>query len=197
MRAICVLMLAGALIALGCKETPSSQPTSGQPGLSASASAPTFARPPVASAGASGSAVAPAADAGEAVGDAGTPPTEATDGGVALPEVDIENVGMHIGGGPNDADTKRPIREAIRRHYDAFRACFALVEDTSKYGTFGVDIRIDRDGGTAKVTKPRDGFRTAAFEKCMVAAFEKIEFPPPTTGKSMVVSYSLRFTPKH
>ena len=71
-----------------------------------------------------------------------------------LPAVKVTNIGMHIGGGPNDAPTKEPIRRAVEPHFDAFRRCFALVDEAKK-GDFGVDLLIDREGGKAKISHPR------------------------------------------
>ncbi len=100
---------------------------------------------------------------------------------------------MHIGGGPNDAATKEPIRRSVEPHFDDFRRCFALVEDT-KGGDFGVDLRIAREGGKAKVSHPRTALKGKAFQSCVVEAFERIDFLKPKGGDT-TVSYSLRFTP--
>jgi len=152
--------------------------------------------------------------ASSAAGSAGAPAPEA-DGGAAapaasgtaaanappssnapLPEVEITNYGMHIGGGPNDAKTKAPIKDAVMKQRDAFRACFALAEDKTKPGTFGVDIRIPAAGGLAKISKPKSGLKGPAVEECMVKVFESVEFARPPKGVPMNLSYSLRFVPK-
>jgi hypothetical protein len=111
-----------------------------------------------------------------------------------LPDVKVANIGMHIGGGPNDAPTKAPIKLSVEPHFDEFRRCFALVEDPKKGGDFGIDLRIEKDGGKAKVTKPRTALKGEGFTPCMVGVFEKIDFRKPKGGAT-VVSYSLRFTP--
>ncbi len=49
-----------------------------------------------------------------------------------LPAVKVSNIGMHIGGGPNDDVTKDPIRRSVHPHFDAFRRCFAQAEDTGR-----------------------------------------------------------------
>ena len=59
------------------------------------------------------------------------PPQEAP-----LPAVKVSNIGMHIGGGPNDDVTKDPIRRSVQPHFDAFRRCFAQVEDAGKARRF-------------------------------------------------------------
>jgi hypothetical protein len=101
---------------------------------------------------------------------------------------------MHIGGGPNDDVTKDPIRRSVSPHFDEFRRCFSQVEDPTKAGDFGVDLRIARAGGAAKVSHPRTSLKGKAFKECVVSTFEKIDFLKPR-GKTTTVSYSLRFTP--
>lgn len=115
---------------------------------------------------------------------------------VALPDVEVKNIGMHIGGGPNDAKTKAPIRQAVTSHYDQLRACYAKVVEPAREVTFGVDIRIDRKGGKAKITNPRSGFKGDDATQCMLAVFEEVEFPHPPSRAPTMVSYSLRFTRK-
>jgi hypothetical protein len=113
---------------------------------------------------------------------------------VALPAVKVANIGMHIGGGPNDAPTKEPIKRSVEPHFDEFRRCFALVDDPKKGGDFGVDIRIEREGGKARMSHPRTALKGNGFQECMMKAFEAVEFLRPKGGATMV-SYSIRFTP--
>jgi hypothetical protein len=108
--------------------------------------------------------------------------------------VKVENIGMHIGGGPNDASTKEPLRRSVEPHFDALRRCFAKVDDPKKGGDFGIDLRVDKAGGKAKVSHPRTALKGKDFEACVVTVFEAIDFLKPKRGTT-VVSYSLRFTP--
>ncbi len=112
-----------------------------------------------------------------------------------LPAVKVVNIGMHIGGGPNDNETKAPIRSSVQPHFDAFRACWRSVVDKTKEGDFGVDLLIPADGGKAEVSHPRTALKGDGFTDCMVKAFEAIDFQKPRKGKTKV-SYSLRFTPE-
>lgn len=112
-----------------------------------------------------------------------------------LPKVKVKNIGMHIGGGPNDDVTKEPIKRSVEPHFDAFRRCFAKVDDLTKGGDFGVDVLIEGAGGKAKITHPRTALKGEGFDACMVTVFEAIEFLKPKGGKKTMVSYSLRFTP--
>jgi biopolymer transport protein ExbD len=111
----------------------------------------------------------------------------------ALPEVKVEAFGLHIGGGPNDDASKRPILDAIAKHFDEFRACYVKVQEPAKGGTFGVDLRIGRDGGKAKVEQPRTGMKAAEFRDCVLKVFETVTFDKPPKGPT-VVSYSLKFS---
>lgn len=116
-----------------------------------------------------------------------TPPAE------ALPEVKVESFGLHIGGGPNDDASKRPILDAISKHFDEFRACYVKVQEPAKGGTFGVDLRIGRDGGKAKVEQPRTGMKANEFRECVLDVFKNVTFEKPPKGPT-VVSYSLKFS---
>lgn len=112
-----------------------------------------------------------------------------------VPAVEVANIGMHIGGGPNDAPTKAPIKLSVEPHFDAIAACWSKVADPKKAGDLGVDLRIPAEGGLAEVSSPRSALKGEGFVPCVVGVFEKIEFKKPKGGKT-VVSYSLRFTPK-
>lgn len=113
-----------------------------------------------------------------------------------LPDVDIANVGMHIGGEKNTNEQKKPIRDAVKDQYDALRRCYAKAQDPGPEVTFGVDMLIPRDGGRAHVTNPRSGFGRHAVTDCMRGVFEAMELPAPVTHKPMMVSLSLRFRKK-
>lgn len=121
------------------------------------------------------------------------PPTEPTPPAEALPEVKVESFGLHIGGGPNDDASKRPILDAIGKHFDEFRACYVKVQEPAKGGTFGVDLRIGRDGGKAKVEQPRTGMKANEFRECVLGVFKNVTFERPPKGPT-VVSYSLKFS---
>lgn len=120
---------------------------------------------------------------------AGEPPPPTTG---SLPEIEIENFGLHIGGGPNDDAAKAPIKAAIARHFDELRACYRLVEHPEKGGTYGVDLRIPAEGGKAKLEAQRTGMAGVEFRKCVAEVFERVEFAKPPRGAT-VISYSVRF----
>jgi len=201
--------LAAALAAPACSSPGATGPTDASPSPAAA--------PPTSSAAAA-APTAPPASAAPAAPPASAAPTEPSSPGIAppegrvggeapstapavpaaeapLPEVKVTNIGMHIGGGPHDAVTKAPIKLSVEPHFDEFRRCFALVDDPKKGGDFGVDLRIEREGGKAQVTKPRTALKGEGFSACVIGVFEKIDFRKPKGGAT-VVSYSLRFTPR-
>ena len=112
-----------------------------------------------------------------------------------LPDVDVKNVGMHVGGGKNDASEKAPIHRSVEPHMDDFKKCFAKASDQAKGGDFGLDLHIDHAGGKATTSHPRTALKGEGFKECMVSAFEAIDFEKPKGGTT-TVSYSVRFTPK-
>jgi hypothetical protein len=192
-----------ALLATACGAPSATSPADGAPAHSAAgeaapvATSASAAVAPLASSSAPVAAAepAPSASASAAPSTAPAAPVAPVAPEVPLPNVKVANIGMHIGGGPNDAPTKEPIHRSVIPHYDEFRRCYALVEDPKKGGTFGVDLLIDKAGGKPKsVTKPRSPMKGHGFSECMVKAFEQIDFQKPKGGNTKV-SYSLRFTP--
>lgn len=173
------------LVAGACSTQPATNPGDGAPPGSAPLSAAPPPAPPPAPPTAAVSASATPPSTAEPLA---APPPEAP-----LPDVKVANIGMHIGGGPNDNVTKEPIRRSVQPHFDELRRCYASVED-KKTGDFGVDLRIDRAGGKAKVSHPRTTLKGQEWKDCVVAVFERIDFLKPKGGTT-TVSYSLRFTP--
>ncbi|MFT3772783.1 MAG: AgmX/PglI C-terminal domain-containing protein [Minicystis sp.] len=186
-------LAAPALLALAaCSAQPATSPTDAAPAATAPLPTASAAPPPAAS-----SAPAPPASAAASAEPAPAPtaaPAATAEASAPLPAVKVANIGMHIGGGPNDDVTKEPIRRSVQPHFDAFKKCFALVEDPKKAGDFGVDLRIDKAGGKAQVTHPRTALKGKEFKECVVKVFEEIDFLKPKGGTT-TVSYSLRFTP--
>ena len=154
------------------------------------AAASTLVVAPGASAPASGSGSASAS----ASADEPPAPVDAAPPEPPLPNVKVVNIGMHIGGGPNDQATKDPIAKSVEPHFDEFRRCFARVFDPKKGGDFGVDLLVPAAGGQAKVSHPRTSLKGERFEECVMGIFEAVDFQKPRFGLT-TVSYSLRFTP--
>lgn len=111
----------------------------------------------------------------------------------ALPELRVEPLGMHVGGGKNDAEEKAPFHRALERKFPAFLECYRLAEDPWSGGSFGIDIKIPRAGGNPVVEQPRTKIRGPGFQDCMLAAIGGASFEKPKAGPT-VISYSVRFT---
>ena len=187
--ALSCLVMSAACFGLGCgTSTSPPAPAAKAPDSDSAVIAPppaSVAAPPAPSA--SIVAVAPIASASASAQAPAAVPAE-------IPNVNVANIGMHIGGGPNDNVTKEPIRSSVQPHFDAFRRCWGLVADQKKPGDFGVDLTIEREGGRAAVSHPRTALKGEGFTECVVKVFDGIEFKRPKGGKT-TVSYSLRFTP--
>jgi hypothetical protein len=112
-----------------------------------------------------------------------------------VPAVKVVNIGMHIGGGPNDAATKAPIGSSVAPHFPELARCFARVDDPKKGGDFGIDLEVPAAGGKAEASHPRTTLRGEGFAPCVLGVFQAIDFQKPKGGAT-VVSYSLRFTPE-
>lgn len=110
----------------------------------------------------------------------------------ALPELRIEALGMHVGGGKNDAEEKAPFHRALEQKFPAFMDCYRLAEDPWTGGSFGIDLKIPRAGGAPTAEQPRTRIRGAGFQECMVAAFGRVQFEKPKAGPT-VISYSILF----
>jgi hypothetical protein len=188
------LALPTLLALAACSAQPPTSPADGAPGPAAPpASAPPAATAvPTAAPSVADSAIPSASASAEPAASAA--PTVSAAAEAPLPAVKVANIGMHIGGGPNDDVTKDPIRRSVQPHFDELRRCFALTEDAQKGGDFGVDLRIDRAGGKAAVSHPRTTLKGKGFRECVVKVFEGIDFLKPRGGTTNV-SYSLRFTP--
>ena len=199
------------LCAAGCRETnAASAPGSTLPEGSASApaftreasteapepvaEAPEAAADPAESDGAEGADDADEAKDAEPVAEKGAEPDDGKD--AALPEVEIHNVGMHIGGEDNTAEQKRPIRAEVAKHYDDMRRCYAKAVEPARKATFGVDMRIVGAGGPAKISNPRSGLKGEGVKECLVQVFEGIEFPRQPRGVDRMVSFSIEFRRK-
>jgi hypothetical protein len=111
----------------------------------------------------------------------------------ALPELRVEALGMHVGGGTNSPEEKAPFHRALEQKFPAFLECYRGVDDPWAGGSFGVDIKVARGGGPPTVEQPRTRIRGAAFRDCMLSAFAKVQFEKPKAGPT-VLSYSVRFT---
>ncbi len=212
MRPVSVTFVASilSLLALGCRDGGDTKTPLSAAVPQGSATVPAFARtgapaepartePPAAEASAD---AAPSeadgdgddSESGDAAADASA--AAAADDSAPLPDVEVKNVGMHIGGEDNSAESKRPIRAEVAKQYDAMKRCYAKAEAPGKGVTFGVDMRILGEGGHPKIENPRTGLKGAGVKECLVKAFESVEFPRQPKGAPRMVSFSIEFRPK-
>jgi hypothetical protein len=110
--------------------------------------------------------------------------------GPPLPEVRVKTYGLHLGGGRDEE--REPILLTIEHSFPRFLACYPLVDEGGKEGTFGIDLVVPTEGGRPRVDQPRTGIRGDEFKACMVKAFETLKFKPQR--RATAVSYSLKFS---
>ena len=180
--------LLGTLVAVGCASraaplasapgTDGGEPPATAPGTRPGAPGPASSRPAGA---ASASPLVPLPGGEEPTPDK------------ALPELRIEALGMHVGGGTNSPEEKAPFHRALERQFPAFLECYRLAEEPWTGGSFGIDIKIARAGGAPSLEQPRTKIRGSGFQDCMVTAFGKVQFEKPKAGPT-VISYSILFT---
>jgi hypothetical protein len=108
------------------------------------------------------------------------------------PAVEVKQMGLHIGGGPNDAEHHALYAEPITRRFEDIRQCYSLAQDNKK-ASFGVDLLIPSKGGRPKIENYRTAIGGKDFHLCVLGVFGSIEFKAP--GKSTMVSYSVLFKP--
>lgn len=133
------------------------------------------------------------------VGDPPPPPSSAApnieeDDPSPVPVVKLTNIGLHVGGGPNDAVTKAPFLHAVERRFDAFKRCYGKIAKANVRGTFGVDLLIEKDGGHPKTSNSRTAMPGDEFRDCVSHVFETVQFDPPKRGAT-TISYALEFEP--
>jgi hypothetical protein len=112
---------------------------------------------------------------------------------MSLPELKVKLSGMHIGGGPNDAETKKPFIDAIEAGFDAMRTCYRDADEPLKGGTYGVDLRVERTGGSPRVQSVRTAMKGDKMRSCLEQTFANLNFKKPAKGAT-VLSVSVRFT---
>lgn len=108
-----------------------------------------------------------------------------------LPEIRVRHVGMHIGGGRNTSEEKRPFFQAIEKNTQDLLLCYRLVDRPERGGTFGADLYVKTRGGNPEVRRMRQKLGGQEFAECMKEALQALHFP--AVERPTMVSYSLRF----
>jgi len=172
----------------------SKQPPSGAPPHVAEAAPPS---PEVApdDAGAASATDGDAGSSGATVPvDAGPSKDGGSAPGDAPPNVKVISIGMHVGGGPFDEETKKPFLRSVEPHYAELARCYRYVSEAKQVDA-GVDLLIPTEGGKARVSNPRSTVKAEGFLPCVVSFFETISFDRPAKGGPQGLSYSVRFKP--
>jgi len=114
--------------------------------------------------------------------------------GPPLPELRAKTFGLHVGGSARDAAAREAFQKALERGGWRYLECYQLVEHPGTEGTFGADLRVDGQGGKPSVGQVRTKLKGAQFRSCMEQALGSTTFEPTPSGRSVVVSYSLKFS---
>lgn len=107
--------------------------------------------------------------------------------------VEVKQLGLHIGGGPNTEEAHARYSRPIQRRFGELERCYAQAQPTQKNASFGVDLLVPSRGGLAKIKDYRTVLGGKDFHLCVLGVFGSIEFPAPE--KATVVSYSVLFKP--
>ncbi len=113
-------------------------------------------------------------------------------GARSLPKLELKNVGLHVGGGPNDAATHHAFAAPIGLVFGEFQRCYRSVELPRPLAIYGVDLVVEPGSGRAKVRTVRTKLGGKAFLECLQSVLEAVHFQNPLK-KPTSVSYSLRF----
>jgi hypothetical protein len=149
-------------------------------------------------------AVPPAPPANAAVPsdpNAKTPPTpktaESTSGASTTPSVskiNLKSIGLHVGGGPNDEATRKPLLALLELSFpDLHRCAEQLSPLPTQLSSFGIDLYVGAQGGHAEARQVRTRLGSEAFRVCVKQALTQLKFPAPP--KPRVISYSVGFSP--
>jgi hypothetical protein len=114
--------------------------------------------------------------------------------GPPLPELRAKTFGLHIGGSARDAAAREAFQKALERGNFRYLDCYQLIEKPGTEGTFGADLAVPGDGGKPTVRQVRTKLKGAEFRTCMEQALASTKFEPTPSGRSVVVSYSLKFS---
>jgi hypothetical protein len=133
--------------------------------------------------------------------EAKTPPTprtaEPTSGEsttATVYKVNLKSVGLHVGGGPNDDATRKPLLALLELSFPDLQRCAEQLSPLpTQLTSFGIDLYIGAKGGHAEARQIRTRLGPEAFRVCVKTALTTLKFPAPP--KPRVISYSVGFSP--
>jgi hypothetical protein len=194
------VLAALSLLVVGCKrgEPPRSPDAVGAPGGGDGGEAPGAPSPATEASPDPGSAE-PAPGGPAPTGTAPAPgaapvPSVPERRGPPLPELRAKSFGLHIGGTGRDAAAREDFLRALEKNSWRYLECYQEVEQPGTEGTFGADLRVAPQGGKPSVSRVRTKLRGNEFRTCMERALEGVKFDPTPSGRTVVVSYSLKFS---
>jgi len=89
------------------------------------------------------------------------------------------------------------IDAVVRRNLNAIRYCYQrqLTKEPSLQGKVVLKFVIAKDGTVASASIKSSSLANAAVESCLVARFQRMQFPEPKGGGIVIVSYPFLFAP--
>lgn len=114
--------------------------------------------------------------------------------GPPLPELAVKSFGLHLGGGNRDDATRGAYLRQLEHGFPDYLECYRELDTPGKEGTFGADLRIDAQGGRARVEQTRTKLSGEDFKQCMVRSIEALRFKAPPSGRALMISYSVKFS---
>ena len=114
--------------------------------------------------------------------------------GPPLPELSVKSFGLHLSSGAKDEETRAAFLRQLEHGFPDYLECYRELETPGKEGTFGADLRIEAQGGRARVEQTRTKLSGDEFKQCMVRSIEALRFKAPPSGRAMMVSYSVKFS---
>lgn len=142
----------------------------------------------------SGTGSGSGSDAGAGAGGNAVPIPGPEKRGPPLPELRVKSFGLHVGGTARDAAAREDFLKALKRNSWRYLECYQLIEQPGSEGTFGADLHVGAQGGKPSVSGVRTKLKGAEFRSCMERALESTKFETTPSGRSVVVSYSLKFS---
>jgi hypothetical protein len=109
-------------------------------------------------------------------------------------KVNLKTIGLHVGGGPNDDATRKPLLALLELSFPDLQRCAEQLSPLpTQLTSFGIDLYIGAQGGHAEARQIRTRLGPEAFRVCVKQALTALRFPAPPQPR--VISYSVGFSP--
>ncbi|MBM76530.1 MAG: hypothetical protein CMK59_14075 [Proteobacteria bacterium] len=92
---------------------------------------------------------------------------------------------------------KSLIDEEIKQHMSKIKSCYQteLQSNPSLEGRIVVKFVIGKDGSVSSTTPKEDSIGSEEVTQCVLGQFQEMQFPEPTGGGVVIVSYPFEFSP--